>query len=48
MGQGVVPISTIPRLQKNPQTSKPLYEGIYNENSFPLCIGGQVTDYLCG
>ena len=44
--QKIIPIIAIPRPQKDPQTSKRLYEGIYNEKGIPLCIGGQVMDYL--
>ena len=43
MGQRIAPIIAATTA---PKTGKRLYEGLYNKNGIPICIGGQVMDYM--
>ena len=43
---GIVAIIAIPKPPKDKKTGKRLYEGLYNKNGLPVCIGGKPMDFL--
>ena len=44
--RGVTPIIAVPRPPKNKQTGERRYDGIYDKEGRPTCLGGQPMDYL--
>ena len=43
---GIIPVIAIPRPRKDGKTGQRLYEGLYNEDGLPVCIGGQAMDLV--
>ena len=46
VGQGITPIIAVPRPQKDKKTGMRLYDGIYDEEGRPTCVGGVSMDYI--
>ena len=43
---GMIPVIAIRRPEKDKETGKRLYDGIYDEDGRPTCIGGQSMEYV--
>ena len=43
---GLIPIVAIRRPEKDKETSRRLYDGIYDEDGRPTCIGGKSMEYV--
>ena len=44
--RGITPVIAVPKPMKESDTGKRLYDGIYDEEGRPTCVGGQPMDYL--
>ena len=44
--QGIIPIIAVPRPPKDKKTGMRLYDGIYDEEGSPTCIGGLSMEYV--
>ena len=42
----MIPVIAIRRPQRDKETGKQLYDGIYDEDGRPICIGGKSTEYV--
>ena len=43
---GMIPVIAIRRPEKDKETGKRLYDGIFDEDGRPTCIGGQSMEYV--
>lgn len=44
--RGITPVIAVPKPLEDSETKKRLYDGIYDEEGRPTCVGGQPMDYL--
>ena len=44
--QGMIPVMAVRRPEKDKRTGKRLYDGIYDEEGRPTCIGGKSMEYV--
>ena len=44
--QGIIPIIAVRRPQKDKETGKRRFDGTYDEDGRPVCVGGQSMEYL--